>query len=383
MIKVAVIGFGVVGSGVVDIIHYNKEVLEQATGEKIELKKILDIREFPEDKHGHLVTANADEIFDDPEIDIIVETMGGTKYAYPYSVRALKSGKHLVTSNKEMVAAHGPELLQLAKENGVRYMFEASVGGGIPIIRPLTLCLGANHITQIYGILNGTTNYILTQMKETGKSFDVALKEAQQKGYAEANPTADVEGFDAVRKIAILSSVAYNQFVDYNKLHCEGITKITTEDVELAESLGYAIKLIGYSKKDEKGILARVSPMLLPKSYLMANVNDVFNAICVKGDFIDETMYYGRGAGKDATASAVVGDIVDIVKNPKAAAKSDWSVTAEDLVAADQAVSAFFVRYEENGEQKALMTEAMPEYQLEAYLAEKNLNVKNIIRVMQ
>ncbi len=383
MIKVAVIGFGVVGSGVVDIIHFNKDALEQATGERVEVKKILDIREFPLDKHGHLVTANADEIFDDPEIDIIVETMGGTKFAYPYSVRALKAGKHLVTSNKEMVAAHGPELLQLAKENGVRYMFEASVGGGIPIIRPLTLCLGANHITEIYGILNGTTNYILTQMKETGKSFDVALKEAQQKGYAEANPTADVEGFDAVRKIAILSSVAYNQFVDYNKLYCEGITKITTEDVELAESLGYAIKLIGYSKKDGDDILARVSPMLIPKSNLIANVNDVFNAICVKGDFIGETMYYGRGAGKDATASAVVGDIVDIIKNPKAAAKSDWSVEAEKLVGADEAVSAFFVRYEENGRQKALMTKTMPENQLDAYLAQKNLDVKNIIRVMQ
>lgn len=383
MMKIAVIGFGVVGSGVVDIIHANKSLLQENTGEHIEVKKILDIRSFPQDPHGHLITANAEEIFEDPEIDVIVETMGGTKFAYDYSVRALKAGKHLVTSNKEMVAAHGPELLQLAKENGVRYLFEASVGGGIPIIRPLTVCLAANHIHEIFGILNGTTNYILTQMKETGKSFAEALKEAQEKGYAEADPTADVEGFDAVRKIAILSSVAYNEFVDYKELYCEGITQITGEDIRLAEELGYSIKLIGHSRKDEKGILARVSPMLVPDTTLLSDVNAVFNAVMVRGDFIGETMYYGQGAGKEATASAVVGDIVDIACNPKARAKSLWDRNAEHLLDASEVKSAFFVRYQENGVERAIITEEICEQEIEALLEAKNIKAINKIRVMK
>lgn len=383
MIKVAVIGYGVVGSGVVEIIHRNKSILKENTGEDIEVKKILDVRTFPQDKYGYLVTSDPDEIFKDPEISIIVETMGGTKFAYDYSVRALKSGKNLVTSNKEMVAAHGPELLRLAKENGVRYMFEASVGGGIPIIRPLTLCLAGNNINEIFGILNGTTNYILTQMKETGKSFEQALKEAQAKGYAEADPEADIEGYDALRKIAILSSVSYNEFVDYKKLSCQGITNITSDDIRLAKEAGYSIKLIGYSRKDGAGILARVSPMLIPEGNILSGVNDVFNAIMVRGDFIGESMYYGRGAGKEATASAVVGDIADIVKNPGTVEKSLWDSQSEKLIDPGETETVFFVRYSENGVKRWLITEKVKEKDIYKLLEQKGITAENIIRVME
>ena len=346
MVNVAVIGFGVVGSGVVEIIHKNRDVLFENTGEDIAVKKILDIREFPESEYGHLITNNADDIFNDPDISIIIETMGGTRFAYDYSKRALTSGKNLVTSNKEMVAQHGPEMIKLAEENNVRYLFEASVGGGIPIIRPLSLCLAANRITEIFGILNGTTNYILTKMKDSGTDFDEALKRAQDKGYAEANPAADIEGRDSCRKIAILSSLAYNEFVDFSQLYCEGITKITSKDIKFAENMDMVIKLIGYSRKDENGVLARVSPVMMPKSNSLANVNGVFNAVLVKGDYIGETMFYGKGAGKNATASAVVGDVIDIVKNPDTKPKSDWSKKATDLVQNDETFSRFYVRYE-------------------------------------
>jgi len=383
MIKVAVIGFGVVGSGVVEMIHANREILKKNTGEDIEIAKILDIRTFPDSPYGQLVTPNAEEIFGNPEIDIVVETMGGIKFAYDYSVRALKAKKHLVTSNKEMVASHGPELLKLAKENNVRYMFEASVGGGIPIIRPLSLCLAGNNITEIFGILNGTTNYILTQMQREGKSFEEALAEAQQKGYAEANPTADIEGFDALRKIAILSCVAYNKFVDYNNLECQGITQITSEDMKFAEELGYSIKLIGYSRNDTNGVLARVSPMLIPQSNLLSDVNDVFNAVMVNGDFIGETMFYGKGAGKEATASAVVGDVVDIIKNPKSEGKSLWNETAKEFTGVNELKTRFFIRYEEKGNTKAFISDEICENELEAFLKRQNINVKNTIRVMR
>jgi len=345
MVKVAVIGFGVVGSGVVDIISKNKEVLKNSSGEDIEIVKILDIRDFPDSPHRHLVTKNPEDIFNDPEISIIVETMGGTGAAYEFTKRALSLGKHVVTSNKEMVAKHGPEMLQLAREKGVRYLFEASVGGGIPIIRPMSLCLGANRINEVMGILNGTTNYILTKMKDTGMDFDEALKRAQEKGYAEANPAADVEGHDTCRKIAILSSLAYNKFVDYNDLYCEGITRITAEDIKFASAMNMVIKLIGYSKYDEEGFFACVTPALLPYEHSLTNVNGVFNAIMVRGDYIGETMFYGKGAGKNATASAVVGDIIDIVKNPGARVQTDWSEKMEQVIPVEDFSSSFFVRY--------------------------------------
>lgn len=311
---VAILGYGVVGSGVVEILENNSKKIEYRTGRKISVKKILDIRDFSSDPNAHLFTQNAEDIFEDDEISVVIETIGGAGVAYEFTKKALIKGKSVVTSNKELVATHGPELLELAASNNATYLFEASVGGGIPIIRPLYNCLAANDIHHIIGILNGTTNYILTAMKKAGKSFETALKEAQQKGYAEANPTADVEGHDAGRKIAILSSIAFNEFVDFKDVSTQGISMITVDDMHNAESLGYSIKLVGESIKNEDGVIARVSPVLLQNSHPLANVDDVFNAIMVDGDAVGTAMFYGKGAGKLPTASAVVADIMDIAK---------------------------------------------------------------------
>ena len=315
MIYIAVLGGGVVGTGVVEVMHKNASSIASRAGEEIQVKKVLDIRDFPDSPYSQLFTKNAEDIFGDDSISIVVETIGGIGVAYEFTKRAFLSGKHVVTSNKELVATYGPELLKLASDQGVYYLFEGSVGGGIPIIRPLNQCLAANEINGITGILNGTTNYILTQMKREGKDFDVALKSAQANGYAEANPTADVEGHDACRKIAILSSIAYNEFVDYKSIHTEGITRISLIDMEYAEAMDSVIKLIAISKKLEDGIFARVSPAIIGKNHPLSNVEDVFNAIVVKGDAIGEAMFYGRGAGKLPTASAVVADVIDIVKH--------------------------------------------------------------------
>lgn len=327
MINVAVLGYGVVGSGVVEIIKKNCESISQKAGQEIRVKKILDIRDFDDScPDKELITKNPQEVFEDDSINIIVETIGGAKIAYEYTKRALECGKHVVTSNKELVATHGPELLKIAKNNNINYLFEASVGGGIPIIRPLNRCLAANEIYSIVGILNGTTNYILTQMKKDGKDFDVALKEAQQNGYAEADPTADIEGHDSCRKIAILSSIAYNEFVDYKNIYTEGISKITLTDIRYAESLNSSIKLIAMSEKVGDKVVARVSPAIVDKDNPLYNVEDVFNAIVVKGDAIGEAMFYGRGAGKLPTASAVVADIIEIVKHWGSSGGYDWNV---------------------------------------------------------
>lgn len=328
MINVAVIGYGVVGSGVVEIIKKNCASISQKAGKEIKVKKVLDIRDFDDtcaDKE--LLTKNPQDVFGDESISIVIETIGGAKIAYEYTKKALESGKHVVTSNKELVATHGPELLKLAKKNKINYLFEASVGGGIPIIRPLNRCLAANEIYSIVGILNGTTNYILTQMRRDGKDFDVALKEAQKNGYAEADPTADIEGHDSCRKIAILSSIAYNEFVDYKDINTEGISKLTLTDIKYAESLNSSIKLIAMSEKIGDKIVARVSPALVDKDNPLFNVEDVFNAIVVKGDAIGEAMFYGRGAGKLPTASAVVADVIEIVKHWESCGGYDWSVS--------------------------------------------------------
>lgn len=325
MINVAVLGYGVVGSGVVEVIKKNSASIANKAGREIKVKKILDIRDFDDScPDKELLTKDSKEIFEDDSINIVVETIGGAKIAYEYTKKALECGKHVVTSNKELVATHGPELLRLAKKNNVNYLFEASVGGGIPIIRPLNRCLAANEIYSIIGILNGTTNYILSQMKREGKDFDVALKEAQKNGYAEADPTADIEGHDACRKIAILSSIAYNEFVDYREIYTEGISKLTLTDMRYAESLNSSIKLIAMSEKVGDKIVARVSPAIVDKDNPLCNVEDVFNAIVVKGDAIGEAMFYGRGAGKLPTASAVVADVIDIVKNWGSSGGYDW-----------------------------------------------------------
>ncbi len=313
--KIAIMGFGVVGSGVGEVITKNQENLIKKCGEPIEIAHILDLRDFP-DSEFNCFTKDFNDILNDPEVGIVVETMGGTKPAYEFSKQLLLAGKSVITSNKELVAAHGTELLQIARERNLNYLFEASVGGGIPIIRPMFSCLTAGEATDVFGILNGTTNYILTQMFQKGETFDNALRAAQQKGYAEADPTADVEGHDTCRKIAILSALAFGNEVLTERIPTEGITKITAEDVAYAEKLGYSIKLIGHATKaKDGGVYAAVFPAFVPKSNPLAGINDVFNGIIVKGEDLGDVMFYGRGAGKLPTANAVVADVVDAIKH--------------------------------------------------------------------
>ncbi|WP_027629791.1 homoserine dehydrogenase [Ruminiclostridium cellobioparum] len=345
MVNVAILGYGVVGSGVAEVIRKNSESIAQRAGTEIRVKWILDIRDFPDSPDKDVLTKNADDVFNDKDVSIVIETIGGATIAAQFTKRALEAGKSVVTSNKELVASQGPELLQLAREKGVSYLFEASVGGGIPIIRPLNQCLAANEINGITGILNGTTNYIFTQMRKEGKSFEAALKEAQQNGYAEQNPTADVEGHDACRKLAILSSIAYNEFVDYANIYTEGITKITTADMKYAEAMNGVIKLIAVSRRLGDKIFARVSPAIISKEHPLSNVEDVFNAIVVKGDAIGDAMFYGRGAGKLPTASAVVADVIDIAKHPDFGTKSVWVRTNENnVIAIEESPAKFLVR---------------------------------------
>lgn len=355
MVNVAVLGYGVVGSGVVEVIKLNGNGITKKAGEEIKVKRILDLRDFPNSPDRELFTKNAEDIFLDESIHVIVETIGGAGVAYELTKKSLSTGRHVVTSNKELVAKHGPELLALAKENGVRYLFEASVGGGIPIIRPLEQCLAANEIEEIVGILNGTTNYILSQMRRESKDFDAALKEAQQKGYAEANPAADIDGHDACRKIAILSSIAYDEFIDSSHIETEGITRITLEDMRIAEELGMVIKLIGRSKKIGEKIYARVSPMLVSKSHPLGNVEDVFNAIVVKGNAVGETMFYGQGAGKLPTASAVVADIIDITRNAGSKIESRlWKINdSKNMGSAEDLTGACLIRLKVNSTEEA------------------------------
>ena len=313
--KIAIMGFGVVGSGVGEVITKNQDNLIKKCGEPIEIAHILDLRDFP-DSEFKCFTKDFNDILNDPEVGIVVETMGGTKPAYEFSKQLLLAGKSVITSNKELVAAHGTELLQIARERNLNYLFEASVGGGIPIIRPMFSCLTAGEATDVFGILNGTTNYILTQMFQKGETFDNALRAAQHKGYAEADPTADVEGHDTCRKIAILSALAFGNEVLTERIPTEGITKITAEDVAYAEKLGYSIKLIGHATKaKDGGVYAAVFPAFVPKSNPLAGINDVFNGIIVKGEDLGDVMFYGRGAGKLPTANAVVADVVDAIKH--------------------------------------------------------------------
>lgn len=312
--KIAIMGFGVVGGGVGELIRKSPDGLQSRSGEKIEIKKILDLRDFP-DSPFQCFTKDFYEILNDEEIALVVEVMGGTKPAYEFTKQLLLKGKHVVTSNKELVAKHGTELLQIAKEKNINYMFEASVGGGIPIIRPLYSSLSANDLTDVVGILNGTTNYILTQMIKENASFADALRDAQEKGYAEKDPTADVEGHDTCRKIAILASLAFGKYVNSEEIPAEGISNITLRDVAYAEAAGCVIKLLGITSKAESGVYARVCPALLKKEHPLAGIDDVFNGIMVKGDGLGDVMFYGRGAGSLPTASAVVSDIIEIAKH--------------------------------------------------------------------
>lgn len=313
--KIAIMGFGVVGSGVGEVVTKNQATLIKKCGEPIEIAHILDLRDFP-DSEFDCFTKDFNDILNDPEVGVVVETMGGVNPAYQFSKQLLLAGKSVITSNKELVAAHGTELIKIARERKLNYLFEASVGGGIPIIRPMFSCLTAGEATDVFGILNGTTNYILTQMFQNGETFENALRAAQQKGYAEADPTADVEGHDTCRKIAILSALAFGKAVLTERIPTEGISKITAADVAYADRLGYAIKLIGHATKAEDGgVYAAVFPAFVPKNNPLAGINDVFNGIIVKGEDLGDVMFYGRGAGKLPTANAVVADVVDAIKH--------------------------------------------------------------------
>ncbi|MFA6308978.1 MAG: homoserine dehydrogenase [Clostridia bacterium] len=345
MVNIAVLGYGVVGSGVVEVIKKNRHSIGTRAGEEIKVKKVLDIRDFTDCPDAELMTKDAEEVFKDDSISILVETIGGTKFAYDFTRRALSSGKSVVTSNKELVATHGPELLKMARDNNVSYLFEASVGGGIPIVRPLNQCLAANEIIGIAGILNGTTNYILTSMRKEGKDFGEALKDAQEKGYAEADPSSDIDGVDACRKIAILSSISYNEFVDANRIYTEGIREITLEDMQYAKEMDSKIKLLAISRRYGENIFARVTPVIVNNSGQLANVEGVFNAIIVRGNAIGDAMFYGRGAGKLPTASAVVADVIDIVKHVESNSNNVWKIMNENnIVNIDETESEFFVR---------------------------------------
>lgn len=344
MIKVAVLGYGTVGSGVVKVIDTNHDSILAKAGVDLNVKYILDLREFPGDPNENKVVHDYDVIVNDPEVKIVVETMGGTKPAYEFTKRALEAGKSVCTSNKELVARHGTELIAIAKENNVSYMFEASCGGGIPIIRPLRLCLAQDEIDEITGIVNGTTNYILTNMIEDGSEFDDVLKEAQQKGYAERNPEADVEGHDACRKIAILSSLAYGKRVDFTDIYTEGITKITSADIVYAKAMNKTIKLLAYSHKEGDEVLAMVAPYLVSKEDPLSGVNGVFNAIFVHGNMLGDAMFYGQGAGKEATASAVVADVIEEAQVLGRSVMSQWSPEKQVMTDVSSTKKPYFVR---------------------------------------
>lgn len=342
--KVAVMGYGTIGSGVAEILEINKDKITQRVGEEVTLKYILDLRDFPGDPNEDKVVKDYKIIEEDPEVGLVVETMGGVEPAFTFVKAMLEKGKHVTTSNKNLVAAKGAELIQIAKDNNVNFQFEASVGGGIPIIRPLHECLTADVVEEITGILNGTTNYMLTKMANEGLDFDVVLKDAQKKGYAEKDPTADIEGFDPSRKIAILTSLVCGQQVDFEDIHCEGITKISTDDFAYAKAMGRSIKLLASSKQVGNTYSIMVAPFMLSAAHPLSGVNDVFNAVFVRGNVLGDAMFYGSGAGKLPTASAVVADVVDMLRYRDKDEYLTWSPEKIELVDFKNSVNAFFVR---------------------------------------
>ncbi len=344
MINIAVMGYGTVGGGVVEVINTNHESINKRVGEEINIKYVLDLRDFPGDVAEHLIIHDFEQIVNDPEVKIVVETMGGLEPAHTFVKRCLEAGKSVATSNKALVAKFGVELMEIAKEKNINFLFEASCGGGIPIIRPLNSSLTADEIDEITGILNGTTNYMMTKMSMEGAEFDDVLKDAQAKGYAEADPTADIEGYDACRKIAILSSLAFGQFVDFEEIYTEGITKITAVDMEYAKKMGQTIKLLGTSRRVEEGFYAMVAPFLIGPESPLYSVNDVFNAIFVHGNVLGDAMFYGSGAGKLPTASAVVGDVVDAARHMHCTIMNNWSSGKLELMSTDDVQARFFVR---------------------------------------
>ena len=351
--KVAVLGYGTIGSGVVEVLDRNRESITKRAGEEISVKYILDLREFPGDPMEDAVVHDFSVIAEDDEIGCVVEAMGGIEPAYSYVKESLLRGKSVCTSNKALVAAHGAELLEIARQKKINFLFEASVGGGIPIIRPLNQSLTSEEIMEITGIVNGTTNYILTKMSQEGATFEAALKEAQDLGYAERNPEADVEGHDAGRKLAILASLSYGMQVDFEDIYMEGITKITDTDFKYAEVLGAEIKLLAQGKRVDDSFYAMVTPKMIRDDNPLYSVRGVFNSILVKGNTLGDVMFYGSGAGKLPTASAVVADIIDATKHQGKNIMTIWS--SKKLTLADQKEyeSAFFVRVPEAEEAKA------------------------------
>lgn len=397
MIKYAILGYGTVGSGVAEVMAEQADKIAAMVGERVELGYILVRHDYPGDKYAHKMVTDFSIIENDPAVSIVAEVIGGVGDAYDYSKRALLAGKSLVSSNKELVAVHGAELNELARQKGVNYLFEGSVGGGIPILRPLCQCLAANRVDEIFGILNGTTNYILTAMDVQGQSFAQALKKAQELGYAEADPTADVEGIDACRKTTILADLAFGKNMDAAAIPTQGITAVTTEDLELAKALGYGIKLLGHAIRTEEGCCAFVAPHLIPKEHLLASVSGVMNACVVRGSAVGEVMFYGPGAGKRPTASAVAADIVDAAQHsacrkdtdlgapggvlaPEAALSSRWYVRAS--AAPDTVLAAFAGASPVYGESHdcGFITEAMTRPELEKKL--QAIEAKAVYRVL-
>ncbi|MGN0114698.1 MAG: homoserine dehydrogenase [Acutalibacteraceae bacterium] len=406
MIKIAVMGYGTVGSGVVEVFYKNRESIQHNAGHEMDIKYILDLREFPDSPYVDKFTKNFEDIINDDEIKIVVEVMGGATFAYDYVKRCLLAGKSVATSNKELVAEKGAELIRIAKQNNTNFLFEASVGGGIPILRPITQCLAANDITEIYGILNGTTNYILTKMINEHAQFDDALKTAQELGYAERNPAADIEGHDACRKICILSALAFGKHVYPKQVYTEGITNVSLDDVSIAGTAGYAIKLIGKTVhlSDEGKVFTTVYPALVRAKSQIGNVDGVYNAVMVRGDAIGDVVFYGQGAGKLPTASAVVADVIDCAKHLTTRKLVCWEdgsddyvkdykldkiamyvrIASDDLGASESSAKAAFGDINVISREGALafITPVMPECDFDEKIKQVSGNVKAKIRVL-
>lgn len=404
MVKIAVLGYGTVGSGVVEVLRTNQKVIDERLGEELRVKYVLDLRDFPDDPVQELITHDFEDIVNDEEVRIVVEVMGGIEPAYTFVKRSLEAGKSVATSNKALVAKHGAELLRIAKEKNVNFLFEASVGGGIPILRPLHSSLTGDVIEEITGILNGTTNYMMTKMFYEGADYDEVLREAQANGFAERNPEADVEGYDACRKIAILSSIISGKQVDFEDIYCEGITRITAEDMKYAKAMGMTIKLLATCKRDGEKLNAMVAPCLLRAEHPLFAINGVFNSIFVHGNMLGDAMFYGSGAGKLPTASAVVGDIVEEARNLERNLGVMWSSeklaledrrdverrffvrmkgSREELQ--DRVASVFgmvqFVRAEGVSGEFGFVTERMPEGSYEEKAGQFDVQILGMIRV--
>lgn len=406
--NVAILGYGVVGSGVAKVLKENSGIITEKTGHEFKVTRILDIREFPLSEYRSIITKNFEDIANDASIDIVVETMGGVEPAFGFVSACLEKGKHVVSSNKELVAVKGAELLEKAKKNNVNFFFEAAVGGGIPVIRPISRCLAGNEITEVAGILNGTTNYILTKMITEGVSFDAALKGAQELGYAEKDPSADIDGTDAMRKICILASLCFGSHLYPDGVYCEGIGRVTLADVAYAEKYGSVIKLVARaSKVSDSKVFAAVSPCFVKKTNMLAGVNGVFNACLVKGDMTGEVLMYGKGAGSEATASAVVGDIIDCADNRKERKFFGWKDTDADILSNyTEKETALYVRCtvkekpeacrnlksifggitflwrkDQPDNEIAFVTPAMPERQLRKILSTTGISVITTIRI--